>query len=181
MVADLSASGSAPSTGSMAPAPTSFRRAMAFCRAGLAGSVEDRISVTSRSARRFVKKLIRPFRRGSFLHAPVTPPNVQEFTGRTGAGLSGAHLAAVADRWSSKRTASGRLRLCHSRQYGPLWVPPARVRGLRAQYHYNRNPSPQALRPLKDMISASSVTAVRAALEAYSDPYPGVTRADATP
>ena len=35
MVADLSASGSAPSTGSMAPGPTSFSRAIAFCLAGL--------------------------------------------------------------------------------------------------------------------------------------------------
>ena len=62
MVADLSASGSAPNTASIAPGPTSFSRAIAFCVAGLDGSVADRISVTSRSARKFVKKLIQPFR-----------------------------------------------------------------------------------------------------------------------
>ncbi len=67
-VAFLSASGSAPRTGSIAPAPTSFSLAIAFCVAGLAGSFEDRISVTSRSARRFVKKLIQPLRQGSSRH-----------------------------------------------------------------------------------------------------------------
>ena len=59
-VAPLSASGSAPRIGSMAPGPMSFSRAMAFCRAGLVASVAERISVTSRSARRFVKKLMQP-------------------------------------------------------------------------------------------------------------------------
>ena len=43
------------------PPPSAARSPSA--RAGLAGSVADRISVTSRSARKFVKKLIQPFRR----------------------------------------------------------------------------------------------------------------------
>ena len=64
MVALLSASGSAANTDSMAPGPTSFSRATAFCVAGLAGSVDDRISVISRSARKFEKKLIQPVREG---------------------------------------------------------------------------------------------------------------------
>src|SRR5581483_4824578 len=38
--------------------------AIDFCVAGLAGSVADLISVTRRSARKFVKKLIQPFRWG---------------------------------------------------------------------------------------------------------------------
>src|SRR5204863_3830290 len=63
MVAALSASGSAANTDSMAPGPTSFSRAIAFWVAALLGSFDDRISVTSRSARKFVKKLIQPFRR----------------------------------------------------------------------------------------------------------------------
>ena len=45
---------------------------------------------------------------------------------------------------------------------------------VRAHYHYNR--TPRALErhaPLNAMISASSVTAVRTALEAYGDPYLG--------
>jgi hypothetical protein len=46
----------------MAPGPTSISRTTAFFVAGLAGSFEERISVTSRSARKFVKKLIEPFR-----------------------------------------------------------------------------------------------------------------------
>jgi ATP-binding protein involved in chromosome partitioning len=46
---------------------------------------------------------------------------------------------------------------------------------MRSQYHYNRNPSSMSAVPPKDMITASSVTAVRAALEAYSDPYLGET------
>ena len=61
-VAFLSASGSAPKIGSIAPGPGLFSFATAFCVAGLAGSVVDRISVISRSARKFVKKLIQPFR-----------------------------------------------------------------------------------------------------------------------
>src|SRR5215475_7441682 len=58
----LSASGRAPNTHSMAGAPRSLSLAIAFWVAGLAGLVEDLISVTRRSARKFVKKLIRPFR-----------------------------------------------------------------------------------------------------------------------
>jgi hypothetical protein len=42
----------------MAPGPRSFNRATAFCMTGLPASVDDRISVISRSARKFVKKLI---------------------------------------------------------------------------------------------------------------------------
>jgi hypothetical protein len=42
----------------MALGPSSFSRSIAFCVAGLEASVADRISVTSRSARKFVKKLI---------------------------------------------------------------------------------------------------------------------------
>src|ERR1700682_5985559 len=85
MVEPLSASGRAANTASMAPGPTSFSRATAFCVAAPVGpppptpppafcvaapveSFEDRISVTSRSARKFVKKLIQPFRRGQLLH-----------------------------------------------------------------------------------------------------------------
>src|SRR5690242_16611492 len=63
-VAFLSASGNAANTGSMAPEPRSFSFAIDFCVAGLAGSVAALISVTSRSARKFVKKLIQPFRWG---------------------------------------------------------------------------------------------------------------------
>jgi phosphopantothenoylcysteine synthetase/decarboxylase len=47
----------------------SFSRATAFCVSELVGSGEDRISVMSRSARKFVKKLIQPFRRSSSRHA----------------------------------------------------------------------------------------------------------------
>src|SRR5215469_8975873 len=65
MVAPLSASGRAANTASIAPGPTSFSRATAFCVSELVGSGEDRISVTSRSARKFVKKLIQPLRLGS--------------------------------------------------------------------------------------------------------------------
>src|SRR5437879_2145521 len=73
MVAFLSASGSTANTASMAPGPSSFSLATAFCVAGLAESVEDLISVTSRSARRFVKKLIQPFRRAQLPHASIAP------------------------------------------------------------------------------------------------------------
>src|ERR1700733_10410166 len=58
-VAFLSASGNAANTGSIAPGPRSLSFAIVFCVAGLAGSVADLISVTRRSARKFVKKLIR--------------------------------------------------------------------------------------------------------------------------
>src|ERR1035438_5099593 len=64
MVEPLSASGSAANTASMAPGPTSFSRSTAFLVAGSVGSFEERISVTSLSARRFVKKLIEPFHAG---------------------------------------------------------------------------------------------------------------------
>src|SRR5690348_3726480 len=64
-VAFLSASGRAANTGSIAPGPKSFRRAMAFWVSGLAGSVQDLISVISLSARKLVKKLIQPFRKGT--------------------------------------------------------------------------------------------------------------------
>jgi hypothetical protein len=43
--------------------------AMAFCVAAFPESVEDLISVISRSARKFVKKLIQPFRLGSLPRA----------------------------------------------------------------------------------------------------------------
>src|SRR3974377_1392976 len=78
MVAALSASGSAPSTVSMAPGPTSFSRATAFCVAGLVGSLEERISVSSRSARKFVKKLIRPFCPTRLLHTSARPHGVTD-------------------------------------------------------------------------------------------------------
>src|SRR5690349_8080034 len=61
-VAFLSASGRAAKIGSSAAGPTSFSFAMAFCVAGLWGFEEDLISVTSRSARKLVKKPIQPFR-----------------------------------------------------------------------------------------------------------------------
>ena len=61
----MSASGSAANTDSMAPGPRSFSRATAFWVAGLAGSVQDLISVISRSARKLVKKLIQPFRKAT--------------------------------------------------------------------------------------------------------------------
>src|SRR5262249_33735738 len=64
-VAFLSASGSAANIGSSAAGPPSFSFAMAFCVAGLWGSLEDLISVMSRSARRLVKKPIQPFRQGT--------------------------------------------------------------------------------------------------------------------
>src|SRR6185312_2154528 len=59
-VAFLSASGNAANTGSIAPGPRSLSFAIVFCVAGLVGSVADLISVTRRSARKFVKKLIQP-------------------------------------------------------------------------------------------------------------------------
>jgi hypothetical protein len=46
----------------MAPAPKDLSFATALCVAGLAGFEDERISVTKRSARKFVKKLIQPFR-----------------------------------------------------------------------------------------------------------------------
>src|ERR1700730_15302989 len=58
-VAFLSASGNAANTGSIAPGPRSCSFAIVFCVAGLAGSVAALISVTRRSARKFVKKLIK--------------------------------------------------------------------------------------------------------------------------
>src|SRR5580700_6168855 len=46
--------------GSIALEPISFSFAAAFCATGSVGPVEDLISVTSRSARKLVKKLIHP-------------------------------------------------------------------------------------------------------------------------
>jgi hypothetical protein len=43
---------------------------MAFWVSGLAGSLEDRISVISRSARKLVKKLIQPFGKGTPARLP---------------------------------------------------------------------------------------------------------------
>ena len=63
-VAFLSASGSAPKIASIAPGPRPRSFATARCVAGLAGFVVERISVIRRSARKFVKKLIQPFRWG---------------------------------------------------------------------------------------------------------------------
>ncbi len=68
-VAVLLASGRAAKMGSIAPGPRSLSLAMAFFRAGLSASVDDRISVISRSARKFVKKLIQPLRSGAFPRA----------------------------------------------------------------------------------------------------------------
>jgi len=45
-----------------------LQRATAFCVAAPVGSFEDRISVTSRSARMFVKKLIQPSVGDKLLH-----------------------------------------------------------------------------------------------------------------
>src|SRR5919107_517569 len=62
-VAFLSDSGNAAKIESSAAGPVSFSFAMAFCVAGLWGSLDDRISLTSRSARILEKKPIQPFRR----------------------------------------------------------------------------------------------------------------------
>ncbi len=59
IVAVLSASGSASSTGSMTVVPSSFRRAIDFCVAPSNMLLEDLICEISRSARRFDKKFIR--------------------------------------------------------------------------------------------------------------------------
>src|ERR1700735_3114624 len=65
-VAFLSASGNAPKMGSIAPAPRPLSLATDLCVAGLAEFEDERISVTRRSARKFVKKPIQPFRWESF-------------------------------------------------------------------------------------------------------------------
>src|SRR5215470_2444634 len=77
-VAPLSASGRAPKIGSIAPGPTAVSRATAFCVSELVGSDEDRISVMSRSARKFVKKLIQPFRRPSSLRTSSRPAATEQ-------------------------------------------------------------------------------------------------------
>ena len=71
-VAFLSASGSAPKTGSMAPGPRSLSLATAFWSRGSQDRLVERISVTSRSARKFVKKLIQPVRWNAVLRVPST-------------------------------------------------------------------------------------------------------------
>src|SRR3974390_1855336 len=64
----LSASGNAAKIGSIAPGPSSLSLLAAFWAVASAGPVDDLTSVTSRSARKFVKKLIQPCRR-----EPYTP------------------------------------------------------------------------------------------------------------
>src|ERR1700733_6433711 len=64
----LSASGTAASTASIAPGPRSFSLAAAFWTAGSLGPVPDRMSDTSLSARKFVKKLIQPTANRLYLH-----------------------------------------------------------------------------------------------------------------
>ena len=99
-VADLSASGSAPRIGSIAPGPDLLQpRDRLLPRGAWSGSVDDRISVTSRSARRFVKKLIQPFRREQLparIHHALPPRGSAQC--QAGAGLSGAGAAVAADR-----------------------------------------------------------------------------------
>jgi len=92
MVAALSASGSAANTDSMAPGPTSFSRAIAYWVAALLASFDDRISVTSRSARKFVKKLIQPFRRTPLRTHPARLRD-QTMRGCRGSVRAGAALS----------------------------------------------------------------------------------------
>jgi hypothetical protein len=61
----------------------SFSRATAFCVSELVGSGEDRISVMSRSARKFVKKLIQPFRRSSSQQASIQVDDARSSTIRS--------------------------------------------------------------------------------------------------
>src|SRR6202042_2942281 len=82
-VAFLSASGNAPKMGSIAPAPKPLSLATALCVAGLAEFEVDRISVTRRSARKFVKKPIQPFRWESF---PRKSRPAVRFLGKYGIG-----------------------------------------------------------------------------------------------
>ena len=125
MVADLSASGSAPNTASIAPGPTSFSRAIAFCVAGLDGSVADRISVTSRSARKFVKKLIQPFRGEPLLHVAAAPPAPEHYA-RQGRNLSGPASRGRDRIVNKEHPAFEPAGLCHSLEPGHGTRPCAR-------------------------------------------------------
>src|ERR1700730_7804694 len=156
MVEPLSASGRAANTASMAPGPTSFSRATAFCVATPVGSFEDRISVTSRSARKFVKKLIQPFRRGRLLHTSSALANQSQGC-KADADLSGAGAAL----WGSRLTRG-------TPDPRTAWDYATALTGATVPAPYASHPG---IRLVLDMIPEATVNAVRAALEAYLDPY----------
>src|SRR6266853_890768 len=155
MVAALSASGRAPNTASMAPGPTSFSRATAFCVAAPVGSFEDRISVTSRSARKFVKKLIHL----SVVETPCTPPARprDQSRGCKRTRIYPGPAPRYGGRGSKKKSAQPPDRVDYATA---LTGATARCL-MRLSWIY----------PVADMTAEPSVDAVRAALDAYLDPY----------
>ncbi len=104
-VAFLSASGNAANTGSIAPGPRSLSLAIVFCVAGLAGSVAALISVTSRSARKFVKKLIN----GSALSRETPAGTLQDYATAQGRADLRTVLTSIGD---------------HAREAATLYNPP---------------------------------------------------------
>src|SRR5512146_491989 len=165
-VAFLSASGEAANPGSIAPGPRPGRRAMAFWVSGLAGSVQDLISVISLSARKLVKKLIHPFRKGT--PAPLPRANLPPPIRRD--------ISAQAQTHPTRRAAPhgppvGNIaELCHrlgSGRRGP-------VHACRGDRHPG-NPLQSGIGPAHcrdlPMADDSTLNAVRSALEAFVDPY----------
>src|SRR5579863_4392065 len=166
MVEALSASGNAANTASMALGPTSFSRATAFCVAGLAGSVEDRISVISRSARRFEKKLIQPVRRSNS-------------AGMSAASLPGGRTRNGQGAVRARRRDGCRCCLVKESAFAIAtdYAIALRPASLGRPLHGSRADALQCLvnTSLEESVNspAESVNRVRAALEAYVDPYLG--------
>ncbi len=135
MVAFLSESGRAAKTGSMAPAPRSFSLATARWVLWLEGSVVDLISVISRSARKFVKKLIQPLYRATNFQAQYARATAQPHAGGPCVRL-----------WMSDETSAIRPKVCHSLGLG-LRLAGALRNAYRSDTVYNSRPTWQTTPP----------------------------------